>query len=113
MEKAQAKLVDTIGRYNLSVNNINKFQFNAREEQLFCVMMQEFAEEYHKEQSKLFGVGKSFKEKIEEKIEELHTEHGELVEDELALMKDAQAWDSELVSIEGKIQGLRLALMFA
>lgn len=45
LEQAKAKLIDTIGRYNLTVNNVAKFQFNDRETELFAIMMIEFAQE--------------------------------------------------------------------
>tara|TARA_B100000809_G_scaffold234975_1_gene252872 strand:+ start:364 stop:645 length:282 start_codon:yes stop_codon:yes gene_type:complete len=50
MNTAKNKLIDTVGRYNLTVNNISKFQFSEKETNLFCEMMNEFAEEYHKQQ---------------------------------------------------------------
>jgi len=45
MNLAKTKLVDTIGRYNLKVNNVSKFQFNDTEIEMFCNMMNEYAAE--------------------------------------------------------------------
>lgn len=45
LEQAKAKLIDTVGRYNLTVNNVAKFQFNDRETELFATMMVEFMQE--------------------------------------------------------------------
>ena len=56
MNTAKNKLIDTVGRYNLSANNMSKFKFSDKETDLFCRMMTEFAEEYHKEQLILSGV---------------------------------------------------------
>lgn len=44
IELAKAELIDTIGRYNLTVNNVAKMQFNKRETDLFANMMVEFAD---------------------------------------------------------------------
>jgi len=45
LEQAKAKLIDTIGRYNLTANNVAKFKFNERETEMFCKMMVEFTQE--------------------------------------------------------------------
>lgn len=45
LELAKAKLIDTIGKYNLTASNIAKFQFSQLEENVFAAMMVEFAKE--------------------------------------------------------------------
>lgn len=45
MNLAKTKLIDTIGRYNLKVNNVSKFKFNDAEIEMFCNMMNEYAAE--------------------------------------------------------------------
>lgn len=44
-EQAKSKLIDTIGHYNLTANNVSKFSFNKRETELFTNMMVEFVKE--------------------------------------------------------------------
>ena len=45
LEQAKAKLIDTIGKYNLTASNIAKFRFNKLEENVFAAMMVGFAQE--------------------------------------------------------------------
>ena len=45
LEQAKVKLIDTIGKYNLTASNIAKFSFNKLEENVFAAMMVEFAQE--------------------------------------------------------------------
>lgn len=49
-ERKKQILIGRLTEYNETVNNISKFQLNKREENLFCDIMQQFAEEYHAEQ---------------------------------------------------------------
>lgn len=51
LELAKIKLIDTIGKYNLTASNIAKFQFSRSEENLFANMMVEFANELTNEVS--------------------------------------------------------------
>jgi len=48
-ERKKLILLEKITEYNKTVNDIIKFQLNKREENLFCDIMQKFAEEYHSE----------------------------------------------------------------
>lgn len=43
-------LLERLTEYNKTVNNMSKFKLNTKEENLFCDIMQQFAEEYHTEQ---------------------------------------------------------------
>lgn len=45
LELAKVKLIDTIGKYNLTASNIAKFKFSQLEENVFATMMVEFAQE--------------------------------------------------------------------
>ena len=49
-ERKKQILLEKLTEYNKTVNNISKFQLNKREENLFCEIMQQFADEYHSEQ---------------------------------------------------------------
>ena len=49
-ERKKQILLEKLAEYNKTVNDISKFQLNKREENLFCDIMQKFAEEYHSEQ---------------------------------------------------------------
>ena len=49
-------LLEKLTEYNETVNNMSKFKLNAREENLFCDIMQQFAEEYHTAQLSQYNV---------------------------------------------------------
>lgn len=57
-ERKKQILIGRLTEYNETVNNISKFQLNKREENLFCDIMQQFAEEYHNEQLRQYNVGR-------------------------------------------------------
>lgn len=52
LELAKSKLIDTIGHYNATASNIQKFKFNQLETNVFATMMVEFAKELANEGSK-------------------------------------------------------------
>lgn len=52
LELAKSKLIDTIGHYNSTASNIQKFKFNQLETNVFAAMMVEFAKELANEDSK-------------------------------------------------------------
>lgn len=55
-ERKKQILLEKLTEYNKTVNNISKFQLNKREENLFCEIMQQFADEYHSEQLHQYNV---------------------------------------------------------
>lgn len=55
-ERKKQILLERLTEYNETVNNVSKFQLNKREENLFCDIMQQFAEEYHIEQLRQYNV---------------------------------------------------------
>lgn len=57
--KKQILLIN-LANYNETVNNMSKFKLNDREINLFCDIMQQFAEKYHTEQLRIHdAVGRS------------------------------------------------------
>lgn len=55
-ERKKQILLERLTEYNETVNKMSKFQLNKREENLFCDIMQQFAEEYHAEQLRQYNV---------------------------------------------------------
>lgn len=55
-ERKKQILLEKLTEYNKTVNDINKFQLNKREENLFCTIMQQFADEYHSKQLRQYNV---------------------------------------------------------
>lgn len=53
--KKQILLIN-LANYNETVNNMSKFKLNDREINLFCDIMQQFAEKYHAEQLRIHDV---------------------------------------------------------
>ena len=49
-------LLDKLTEYNKAVNDMSKFKLNTKEENLFCDIMQKYAEEYHSEQLRQYNV---------------------------------------------------------
>lgn len=57
MEEIKKQILQlNIANYNETVNNMSKFKLNDREINLFCDIMQQFAEKYHTEQLRIHDV---------------------------------------------------------
>lgn len=53
--KKQILLIN-LANYNETANNMSKFKLNDREINLFCDIMQQFAEKYHTEQLRIHDI---------------------------------------------------------
>jgi len=85
--KKQILLIN-LANYNEKVNNVSKFKLNDKEVNLFCDIMQQFAEKYHAEQLRIHDVGqqrellKSFADWLQGTVwDDKHDDFSDYVED--------------------------------